>query len=68
MFDPVNIVVKVKLHWDPYDVPNCQVRRELERFGKVSEISRDYFCEKGFEHHNCPDGTRGWNRRRRHPA
>lgn len=30
-------------------IPNCQVRRELERFGEVSDISRDHIREKGFE-------------------
>ncbi|KAG0442264.1 hypothetical protein HPB47_015749 [Ixodes persulcatus] len=43
------MAVKVKLHWVPYDVPNGQVKKELERYGKVSEITRDLFREKGFE-------------------
>ncbi|KAM7301592.1 hypothetical protein ISCGN_017111 [Ixodes scapularis] len=49
VFDPANTEVKVKLHWVPYDVPNYQVRQELERFGKVTDISRDNFREKRFE-------------------
>lgn len=49
VFDPANTEVKVKLHWVPYDVPDCQVRRELELYGKVSDITRDHFREKGFE-------------------
>ncbi|XP_042146199.1 uncharacterized protein LOC115311428 [Ixodes scapularis] len=49
VIDPANTAVKVKLHWVPYDVPNCQVKKELERYGKVSEITRDLFRERGFE-------------------
>ncbi|KAM7290252.1 hypothetical protein ISCGN_026899 [Ixodes scapularis] len=47
--DPENMAVKVKLHWVPYDVPNGQVKKELERYGKVSEITRELFREKGFK-------------------
>ncbi|CAN7978716.1 unnamed protein product [Ixodes persulcatus] len=49
VIDPANTAVKLKLHWVPYDVPNGQVKKELERYGKVSEITRDFFREKGFE-------------------
>lgn len=56
VLDPANAEVKAKLHWVPYDVPNCQVRKELERFAKVSDISRDHFREKGFE--NVETNTR----------
>ncbi|KAG0437079.1 hypothetical protein HPB47_017610 [Ixodes persulcatus] len=48
IFDPVSTGVSVKLHWVSYVVPNCQVRKELEWFGKVADISRDYFREKCF--------------------
>ncbi|KAG0433334.1 hypothetical protein HPB47_020018 [Ixodes persulcatus] len=56
VFDPVSMKVRVKLHWVPYHVPNCQVRKELERFGKVADISRDHFRENGFE--NVQTNTR----------
>lgn len=49
VMDPANVEVKLKLHWVPYDVPNCQVKREMERYGKVTDITRDLFREKGFE-------------------
>ncbi|KAG0427764.1 hypothetical protein HPB47_025207 [Ixodes persulcatus] len=49
VIDPANTAVKLKLHWVPYDVPNGQVKKELERYGKVSDITRDLFREKGFE-------------------
>ncbi|KAG0416179.1 hypothetical protein HPB47_006636 [Ixodes persulcatus] len=49
VIDPANMAVKVKLHWVSYDVPNGQVKKELERYGKVSEITRELFREKGFE-------------------
>ncbi|KAM7307705.1 hypothetical protein ISCGN_011341 [Ixodes scapularis] len=49
VLDPANAAVKLKLHWVPYDVPNCQVKKEMERYGKVSDITRDFFREKGFE-------------------
>ncbi|KAM7309895.1 hypothetical protein ISCGN_006878 [Ixodes scapularis] len=49
VIDPANTAVKLKLHWVPYDVPNGQVKKELERYGKVSEITRDFFRERGFE-------------------
>ncbi|KAG0434231.1 hypothetical protein HPB47_019253 [Ixodes persulcatus] len=49
VLDPSNVVVKLKLHWVPYDVPNCQVKKEMERYGKVSDVTRDFFREKGFE-------------------
>ncbi|KAG0426562.1 hypothetical protein HPB47_026334 [Ixodes persulcatus] len=45
----IDVAVKHKLHWVPYDVPNCQVKKEMERYGKVSDITRDFFREKGFE-------------------
>ncbi|KAM7281706.1 hypothetical protein ISCGN_006257, partial [Ixodes scapularis] len=49
VIDPANTAVKLKLHWVPYDVPNGRVKKELERYGEVSEVARDFFREKGFE-------------------
>lgn len=49
VLDPANTEVKLRLHWVPYDVSSCQVRRELERYGKVSDVSREHFRERGFE-------------------
>lgn len=41
-----NRAVKVQLHWVPYDVPNGQVKEELQLYGKVSEITRELFRKK----------------------
>ncbi|KAG0428744.1 hypothetical protein HPB47_024303 [Ixodes persulcatus] len=56
VFDPAKNEVKIKLHWVPYDVPNFKVQKELERFGKVSSITRECFRERGFE--NVESNTR----------
>lgn len=56
VLDPVSNEVKLKLHWVPYDVPNFKVQKELEKFGKVSSITRERFREQGFE--NVESNTR----------
>lgn len=49
VIDPANAAVKLKLYWVPCDVPNGQVKKELERYSKASDFTRDLFQEKGFE-------------------
>ncbi|KAM7303750.1 putative cAMP-dependent protein kinase catalytic subunit [Ixodes scapularis] len=49
VLDPANVAVELKLHWAPYDVPNCEIKKEMERYGKVSDVTRDFFRGKGFE-------------------
>lgn len=49
VMDPANVEVRLKLHWVPYDVPSCHVKKEMERYGKVTDVTRDLFREKGFE-------------------
>lgn len=49
VFDLANTEVKRKLYWVPYNVPQYQVHRELESFGKGSDISRDHIRQKGLE-------------------
>ncbi|KAM7309592.1 hypothetical protein ISCGN_006596 [Ixodes scapularis] len=56
VLDPASNEVKLKLHWVPYDVPNFKVQKELEKFGKVSSITRERFTEQGFE--NVESNTR----------
>lgn len=41
--------MKLNLHRIPYDGPTSQVKKALERYDKVSDITRDFFQKKGFE-------------------
>ncbi|KAM7281857.1 hypothetical protein ISCGN_002018 [Ixodes scapularis] len=49
VIDPASLAVTLKLHWVPYDVPNVLVKKELERYGKLADVTRERFREKGFE-------------------
>ncbi|KAM7308961.1 indolethylamine N-methyltransferase-like [Ixodes scapularis] len=46
--DPNDGEVRLKLHWLPFHVSDDSVRRALEQYGKVSEITRDTWRGDGF--------------------
>lgn len=46
--DPNDGEVRLKLHWLPFHVSDEAVRRALEQYGKVSEITRDTWRTDGF--------------------
>lgn len=46
--DPNDGEVRLKLHWLPFHVSDDSVRRALEQYGKVSEITRDTWRADGF--------------------
>ncbi|KAM7304797.1 hypothetical protein ISCGN_014697 [Ixodes scapularis] len=47
--DPNRQEVRVKLHWVPFDVPNEVLRKALEEFGSVGEVTRQKWRVDGFE-------------------
>ncbi|XP_040065097.1 uncharacterized protein LOC120838989 [Ixodes scapularis] len=47
--DPSITEVRLRLHWIPYDVPDDVVRKELEPYGKVLEVSREKWNVEGFQ-------------------
>ncbi|KAM7285237.1 hypothetical protein ISCGN_032195 [Ixodes scapularis] len=47
--DPNRQEVRVKLHWVPFDVPNDVLRRALEEYGTVNEVSKENWRVDGFE-------------------
>ncbi|CAN8014902.1 unnamed protein product [Ixodes persulcatus] len=49
LLDPNKAEVRVKVHWLPHPVSDETVRRALEGFGKVEEVTRDFWRVKGFE-------------------
>lgn len=46
--DPNDGEVRLKLHWLPFHVSDDLVRRALEPYGKVSEVTRDTWRTEGF--------------------
>lgn len=49
VIDPSNAEVRVKIHWIPFHVSNDAVRKALEPFGKVTEVTRDTWMAEGFQ-------------------
>lgn len=49
VINPVNTEVKRKLHRAPYDVSNFHVQKEVEKFGKLSEITVTFYEKKGLK-------------------
>ena len=47
--DPDRREVRLKLHWLPFDVPNDALKRALEEFGVVREITREKWHIDGFD-------------------
>ncbi|KAM7290274.1 uncharacterized protein ISCGN_026919 [Ixodes scapularis] len=47
--DPSITELRLRLHWIPYDVPDDVVRKELEPYGKVLEVSREKWNVEGFQ-------------------
>uniref|UniRef100_A0A6B0VAX7 CCHC-type domain-containing protein n=1 Tax=Ixodes ricinus TaxID=34613 RepID=A0A6B0VAX7_IXORI len=47
--DPDRREVRLKLHWVPFDVPNDALKRALEEFGVVREITREKWHIDGFD-------------------
>ncbi|KAM7311425.1 uncharacterized protein ISCGN_008332 [Ixodes scapularis] len=47
--DPSITEVRLRLHWIPYDVPDDVVRKGLEPYGKVLEVSREKWNVEGFQ-------------------
>ncbi|CAN7976686.1 unnamed protein product [Ixodes persulcatus] len=49
LLDPNKAEVRLKVHWFPHHVSDETVRRALEGFGKVEEVTRDFWRVKRFE-------------------
>ncbi|KAM7287739.1 uncharacterized protein ISCGN_031430 [Ixodes scapularis] len=49
ILDPDQAEVRVKLHWFPFYLPDDCVKRALQPFGKVEEVSRKTWRVGGFE-------------------
>lgn len=49
ILDPDRAEVRLKLHWIPFYLPDDCVKRALEPFGKVEEVSRETWRVGGFE-------------------
>ncbi|XP_040079103.1 uncharacterized protein LOC115330832 [Ixodes scapularis] len=49
LIDPKNSETCLKLHWVPYHVPDDTVRRALEPYGKVHEVTRETWRAQGFQ-------------------
>lgn len=49
VFRPTNMTEKLKLQWVSYDVLNCSMKKEIECYRIVSDISRKIYPGKGFE-------------------
>lgn len=49
ILDPSTREVRVKLHWVPYHVADDTLRKALEQYGKVLDITRETWKVSGFE-------------------
>ncbi|KAG0412870.1 hypothetical protein HPB47_009991 [Ixodes persulcatus] len=49
LLDPNKAEVRLEVHWLPHHVSDETVRRALEGYGKVEEVTRDFWRVKGFE-------------------
>ncbi|KAM7298643.1 hypothetical protein ISCGN_019219 [Ixodes scapularis] len=47
--DPDQREVRLKLHWVPFDTPNEALKKKLEDFGTVRDITREKWHIDGFE-------------------
>ncbi|KAM7301768.1 hypothetical protein ISCGN_017285 [Ixodes scapularis] len=47
--DPEKNEVRIKLHWIPFHLPDDNVRKALEPYGKVTEVARETWRVSGFE-------------------
>ncbi|KAM7308595.1 uncharacterized protein ISCGN_012229 [Ixodes scapularis] len=47
--DPNRQKVRAKLHWVPFDVSNDTLRRALEEYGTVHEVTKEKWRVEGFE-------------------
>ncbi|KAM7284303.1 hypothetical protein ISCGN_001400 [Ixodes scapularis] len=49
VIDPDKAEVRLKLHWIPFYIPDDNVKKALEQYGKVEEIARETWRVNGFE-------------------
>ncbi|CAN7939443.1 unnamed protein product [Ixodes hexagonus] len=49
VIDPDKAEVRLKLHWIPFHLPDDNVKKALEPYGKVEEVTRETWRVKGFE-------------------
>ncbi|CAN8026751.1 unnamed protein product [Ixodes persulcatus] len=49
LIDPDECEVRLRLHWTPIHISDDAVRRALEPYGKVNEVSRDTWRVEGFQ-------------------
>lgn len=49
VIDPNKSEVRLKLHWIPFHLPDETVKKALERYGKVEDITRETWRVNGFE-------------------
>lgn len=49
VIDPKKDKVRVKLHWTAFHLPDDNVRRALESYGKATEVTRETWHVSGFE-------------------
>lgn len=50
VLDPNQAAVRLKVHWVSHHVPDDSLRKALEGFGRVDEVTRDFWRVAGFEH------------------
>ncbi|KAM7314672.1 uncharacterized protein ISCGN_004456 [Ixodes scapularis] len=49
VIDPDKAEVRLKLHWIPFYIPDDNVKKALEQYGKLEEIERETWRVNGFE-------------------
>ncbi|KAM7298314.1 uncharacterized protein ISCGN_018916 [Ixodes scapularis] len=49
LIDPDECEVRIRLHWIPIHISDDTVRRALEPYGKINEVSRDTWRAEGFQ-------------------
>ncbi|XP_040071063.1 uncharacterized protein LOC120843703 [Ixodes scapularis] len=49
LIDPQNSELRIKIHWVPFLVSDDTVRRALEQYGQVHEVTRETWRAQGFQ-------------------